>query len=652
MGVLDSIKKSYTKKPKEYTLEEYLKKCGEDKTFLMNASERMLKAIGEPKIIDTSKDEKLGRIFGNTIIKRYPAFSEFFGMEKTVERIVDYFKYSAQGLEPKKQILYLMGPVGGGKSSLAEKLKKLIQQFPIYTLRATYKNEYGEEVTEYSPIYESPLGLLSRVKDEASKEYGIADRYFPVCPSPWALKRLREFGGDYTKFTVVELYPSTQDQIAVSKTEPGDDNNQDVTTLIGSTNISKLGDYDENDTDAYSYDGALSRGNQGVMEFVEMFKAPIKVLNPLLTATQERNYEPSKPIGAIPFDGIILAHSNESEWEKFQTDRKNEAFLDRIYQIKVPYCLRIGEEIKIYQKMLADSDLADKPCAPKTLDVLAQFAVMSRLMEPENTRDLFSKMLVYDGETMKGESNSAKSINEYRSYAGIREGMTGISTRLMFKVLSETFNKDQTGEVAANPVHLLLALRDTITNQEFDKDREEHYINTILSKITEKYKDFIGDEINKAYVDSYSSYGQNMFDNYINYAIHWLDDKDYRDPDTGTSYGRDMLHDELVKIERPGKISNYSDFRNDLVRFVLMARGKNKGKNPKWDSYSPFKKIIEKELFAKTENLLPVISFKSKRSEEDQKSHEGFVNRMKEKGYTERQIRIIVDWYMMMKKNS
>jgi len=222
----------------------------------------------------------------------------------------------------------------------------------------------------------------------------------------------------------------------------------------------------------------------------------------------------------------------------------------------------------------------------------------------------------------------------------------------MFKVLSETFNRDQTGEVAANPVHLLLALRDTIINQEFDKEKEDIYIDTILAKITEKYKDYIGDEINKAYVDSYSSYGQNMFDHYIDYAIHWLDDKDYRDPDTGTAYDRDALHDELVKIERPGKIANYSDFRNDVVRFALMYRSKNDGENPKWNAYSPFKKIIEKELFSKTENLLPVISFTSKRSEEDQTKHEGFVKRMIEKGYTERQIRIIVDWYMMMKKNS
>jgi len=652
MGVLDNIRKSYQTEPNKFSLEEYLKSCKKDERMYMSASERMLEAIGEPEIVDTSKDEILGRIFGNRVIKTYPAFKDFYGMESTIEKIVNYFKYSAQGLEAKKQILYLMGPVGGGKSSLAEKLKSLIEKHPIYVLQATYENEEGDTVTELSPVFESPLGLLSKVREEAAKEYNIPERYFPATPSPWALKRLKEFEGDYSKFEVVEIYPSSQGQIAVSKTEPGDDNNQDVTTLIGSTNISKLGLYDENDTDAYSFDGALCRGNQGVMEFVEMFKAPIKVLNPLLTATQEKNYEPSKPIGAIPFDGIILAHSNESEWEKFQGDKRNEAFLDRIYQIKVPYCLRVSEEVKIYQKMLNGSVLSDQPCSPKTLELLAQFAVMSRLKEPENST-LYSKMRIYNGENLKEEDASVKSLSEYRSFAGVREGMTGVSTRMMFKVLSETFNKDERDEIAANPVHLLWVLRDMIINQEYSNDKETKYIDEIIPQITDKYKDFLGDEINKAYVDSYSSYGQNIFDNYIEYAIHWLDESDYRDPDTGAVYDKSTLEKLLQKIEKPGHISNASDFRNEVVRFALMARTKNKDKNPRWTDYAPFKRVIEKELFNKMDDLLPVISFTGpKRSDEDEKKHKAFVDRMTKNGYTERQIRILVEWYIRVKKNS
>jgi serine protein kinase len=652
MGILNDITKSYKKEPKEFKLAEYLKLCSKDNGYYLSASERMLKAIGEPKIVDTSKDEHLGRIFGNRLIKTYPAFEKFYGMEETIEKIVNYFKYSAQGLEAKKQILYLMGPVGGGKSSLAERLKKMIQENPIYALKATYENEDGDTVTEISPIFESPLGLLSHVKEEASAEYNIPERYFPVCPSPWVVKRLKDFDGDYSKFDVVELYPSSQDQIAISKTEPGDDNNQDVTTLIGSTNISKLGFFDENDSDAYSYDGALCMGNQGIMEFVEMFKAPIKVLNPLLTATQEKNYEPSKPIGAIPFNGIILAHSNESEWEKFQNNKRNEAFLDRIYQIKVPYCLRVAEEMNIYSKMLEDSDLGNKPCAPKTLELLAQFAVMSRLKVPENST-LYTKMLVYDGENVKEDGTQSKSLMEYKDHAGVREGMTGVSTRMMFKVLSETFNKDQTDEIAANPVHLLLVLRNAIINQEYSKELQSKFLDQIIPLMTEKYKDFLGDEINKAFVDSYSTYGQNIFDNYIEYAIHYLNDDDYRDPDTDTMFDKETLDSMLDRIEKPGRISNPNDFRHEVVRFALMFRAENKNKNPKWDAYEPFKRIIEKDLFAKTEDLLPIISFKGpQRSDQDQEKHNAFLSKMKKNGYTERQVRLLVDWYTRIRKNS
>ncbi len=226
--------------------------------------------------------------------------------------------------------------------------------------------------------------------------------------SPWAAKRLHEFGGDISQFRVVKLYPSILNQIAIAKTEPGDENNQDISALVGKVDIRKLEEFPQNDADAYSYSGALCRANQGLMEFVEMFKAPIKVLHPLLTATQEGNYNGTEGLGALPFNGIILAHSNESEWESFRNNKNNEAFLDRIYIVKVPYCLRVSEEIKIYDKLLINSSLAHAHCAPGTLKMLAQFSVLSRLKEPENS-SIYSKMRVYDGENLKDTDPKAKS---------------------------------------------------------------------------------------------------------------------------------------------------------------------------------------------------------------------------------------------------
>ena len=329
----------------------------------------------------------------NRTIKVYPSFRDFYGLEETIERIVGYFRHAAQGLEERKQILYLLGPVGGGKSSLADRLKELMEHRPIYVLATQ---------DEVSPVFESPLGLFDPVAMAGMLEerYGIPRRMLPGLMSPWAVKRLDEYGGDISKFSVVKIQPSRLRQIAIAKTEPGDENNQDISALVGKVDIRKLEHFGQNDADAYSYSGGLNRTTQGVLEFVEMFKAPLKMLHPLLTATQDRSYVGTENVGAMPYQGIIIAHSNESEWQSFRANKNNEAFLDRICVITVPYCLRVSEEKKIYEKLLTSSDLKNAPCAPGTLEMLARFSVLSRLSEHENSQ-LFSKMRVYDGESLK-----------------------------------------------------------------------------------------------------------------------------------------------------------------------------------------------------------------------------------------------------------
>ena len=377
----------------DMSVPEYLEACRTDPGMYASAPERILKAIGEPEVVDTAKDPRLGRIFLNRTIRIYPAFSEFYGMEETIERIVGFFRHAAQGLEERKQILYLLGPVGGGKSSLAERLKTLMEAEPIYVLKA------GDDL---SPVFESPLGLFDpeRIGPRLEDRYGIPLRRLTGLMSPWCLKRLDEFGGDLSKFRVAKLNPSRLRQIAVAKTEPGDENNQDISSLVGKVDIRKLEMFGQNDPDAYSFSGGLNRANQGILEFVEMFKAPIKMLHPLLTATQEGNYIGTENIGAIPFEGIIMAHSNEAEWQSFRNNKNNEAFIDRIYVIKVPYCLRVTEEQRIYDKLVRGSELAEAPCAPATLEMLARFTVLSRLKRHENS-NLYAKMRVYDGESLK-----------------------------------------------------------------------------------------------------------------------------------------------------------------------------------------------------------------------------------------------------------
>ncbi|GLT18254.1 PrkA family serine protein kinase [Vibrio zhanjiangensis] len=644
MSIFDHYQSRYeAAKDEELSLQDFLALCKDDKSAYANAAERLLMAIGEPELIDTAHDPCLSRIFSNRVISRYETFKDFYGMEEAIEQIVSYLKHAAQGLEERKQIIYLLGPVGGGKSSLAEKLKALMQQVPIYVLSAN-----GER----SPVNDHPFCLFDVTEDGEllKREYDIEKRYLRSIMSPWAAKRLHEFGGDITKFKVVKVRPSILDQVAVAKTEPGDENNQDISSLVGKVDIRKLEHYSQDDPDAYSYSGALCRANQGLMEFVEMFKAPIKVLHPLLTATQEGNYNGTEGLSALPFDGMILAHSNESEWQTFRNNKNNEAFLDRVYIVKVPYCLRVSEEIKIYQKLLDHSELSKAPCSPSTLELLAQFSILSRLKDPENS-SIFSKMRVYDGETLKDTDPKAKSYQEYRDFAGVDEGMSGLSTRFAFKILSRVFNFDQT-EVAANPVHLFYVIEQQIEREQFPQETAEKYLEFLKGYLVPRYVEFIGKEIQTAYLESYSEYGQNIFDRYVTYADFWIQDQEYRDPETGQLFDRSALNNELEKIEKTAGISNPKDFRNEIVNFVLRARASHSGQNPVWTSYEKLRTVIEKKMFSNTEELLPVISFNAKTSSEDQKKHDDFVARMMEKGYTEKQVRLLSEWYLRVRKSS
>ncbi|MFT6435325.1 MAG: serine protein kinase [Candidatus Azotimanducaceae bacterium] len=640
MNIFAHVQKRYESSlESEITLDEYLDLCRQTPSVYATSAERLLLAIGDPILVDTSKHPRLARIFSNKIIRTYPSFEGFYGMEDAIESVVAFLRHAAQGLEESKQILYLLGPVGGGKSSIAEQLKLLMEKQPFYAIKG-------------SPIHESPLGLFDPIEDSEllKNDYGIPTRYLKNIMSPWAVKRLEEFGGDISQFTIVKLYPSRLKQLAIAKTEPGDENNQDISALTGKVDIRHLDEFSQDDPDCYSFSGGLCQANQGLLEFVEMFKAPIKVLHPLLTATQEGNYKGTEGLSAIPFDGVIMAHSNESEWQSFKSNRNNEAFLDRVYIVKVPYCLRVSDELKIYEKLIENSQLAHAPCAPNTLSMMAQFAVLSRLFEPENS-SIYSKMKIYDGENLKDTDPKAKSQMEYQDFAGVDEGMNGLSTRFAYKILSRVFNFDNE-EIAANPVHLLYVLEQQILQEQFPVDLQETYLEIIKGYLVPQYIEFIGKEIQTSYLESYSEYGQNIFDRYVTYADYWLQEQEFRDPDTGESLDRTSLNEELEKIEKPAGISNPKDFRNEIVNFVLRAKANSAGKNPNWTSYEKLRTVIEKKMFSNTEELLPVISFNAKASVDDTHKHDDFVERMVSKGYTRKQVRLLSEWYLRVRKAS
>lgn len=627
----------------EMGLEDFLHHCRTDRMAYASAHECVLEAIGKPRLVNTADDPRLSRILQNRVLQAWDTFAEFHGMEETVMSLYAYFLHAAQGLEERKQVLYLLGPVGGGKSSLAEKIKSLAEQFPIYALKDSISGRV-------SPLLESPLGLFGRDAFGARLEdrYGIPRRALGGIATPWALKRLKEYKGDLSKFRVVRVMPSVLNQVGIVKTEPGDENTQDISTLVGKVDLRMLERYAQDDPDAYSYSGALCLGSARCVEFVEMFKAPLKVLNPILTATQEGNFKGTEALPAMPFAGFIMAHSNEAEWLKFRNNKDNEAFIDRVYLVKVPYCLRIDEEVRIYDKMLKASTLSEAPCAPQTLRTLAEFTVLSRLAVPENS-SVYSKLRSYNGENLKDVDPRAKSVKEYRDDAGAQEGFSGLSTRWAFKTISAAFNRDPS-EIAADPINLLVVLEDRLARDDLPDETKRRLRGHIKEWIVPRFAEFLEKELQMSYLDAYGEYGQNLFDRYVTYADKWLLDEDWRDPDTGMQYSRAALNDELEKIEKPAGISNPKDFRNEVVNFVLRARAHSK--NPHWTSYEKLRVVIEKRMFSKTEDILPIISFEAKGSQELEERHKSFVNRMSARGYTEKQVRRLVDWYMHFKKST
>lgn len=615
------------------SLEEYLDAAATDKSLYASAHERLITAIGEPVLVDTSKDPRLSRLHSNAILKTYSAFEDFYGLEETIESIVGFLNHGAQGLEERRQVLYLLGPVGGGKSSLAERLKRLMEKEPFYAI-------------EGSPVFDNPLSLFDKISADI---LGIPERYFITKPSPWLLKRLKELDGDISKLRVVKLFPSQLNQIGMSRTEPGDENNQDISALVGKVDISKLHKFTQEDPDAYSYSGALNRGNRGILEFVEMFKAPLKSLNPLLVATQEYVYNGTEAIGGMPFEGIILSHSNMSEWEKFKNNKTNEAFLDRIYLLKVPYCLRHTEEAGIYSKLLRGSTLRDAPCAPKTLEILSKFSVISRLKNEGTTgaQGLNVKLKAYDGENVKETMTAAKAYQEYRTLAGVNEGMEGISTRFAFKILSKAFNSDS-DELAADPVLLLKVLTDQVLAENFPKEREVQLLAWLLM-FEKEYRLFIDSEIRKAYVESFSDYGQNIFDRYISFVAAMHNESAFRDPETGAMVDREYMEAWLKDIEDAIQVTNRDDYRHEVFVHALQYKAEHGGKNPSWTVDKKIKKAIEAKVFSSLENIVPVISFEGRKSKEESKKHTEFVERMQKLGYTARQIQRLVTWSLRNK---
>lgn len=648
--------KERSAKPTFVPIQDYLDQCKTDPSCYATAAQRLLKAIGDPVVVNTGRsgDARQARLFQNTTIKTFPAFADFHGIEGAVEDLYNFLISASQGLEESKQILYFLGPVGSAKSSLAERLKDLMEQEPIYVLAVPRKGKKGEVVAgqfDLSPLYESPLGLFPKSDaKELESSFGIPSRLITGICSPWATKRLEEFDGDATKFWVAKMHPSRLRGIGIAKTEPGDENNQDISALVGKVDVRKLEEFAINDPDAYSYSGGLCTASQGLLEFVEMFKAPIKTLHPLLTATQEQNFVGTETIGAMPFRGIIIAHSNEAEWDKFRGDRRNEAFLDRVKIVKVRYNLRLTEEQRIYAKLLAGSALKDLPVAPFSLELLARVVVASRLKASAAMPNPEFKLRLYDGQDLRSEVPNATTLYALLEEAGPDEGMGGISTRAAFKIISRAANSGD--EIGLDPVELL-----NVTKQELALamgSEAKPHIDFLDGQIKTWLAPRIGDMIRESLLENYDDFAKHRFERYFDQVNVWLDPNTgvYQDPDTKLMVEKPELEKRLVEIESAAKISNAKDFRGEFHRFVMNYRVANKGELPPWNAYEPMKRVMKALVEKQTAELLQLISFEPKGDSEKDEKHANFLKRMTDRGFTPIQVRRVVTWYERVRKSS
>src|SRR5438876_7804179 len=570
------------------TLIDYLEQVKEDPTLTKLAHGRfydMITAQGMYDIIE-SDDSRVKRLYKDEPLKVYNFFKdEFFGIERTIAQIVRYFHSASLKGEESRQVLYLMGPVGSGKSSLVEKLQRGLEGTDsIYAI-------------EGCPMFEEPLHLIPRhLRKEFEKMLGlhIEGDLCPVCRF-----RLREeFGGRYEEFPVVTVSYSKRNRKGIGVVPPVDPNNQDTSVLIGSEDISKLDLYSEGDPRVLELNGAFNVGNRGIVEFIEVFKNETDYMHAMITATQEKFIPAPGRHGTVYVDSVIVAHSNEAEWQKCKADHTNEAILDRIVVVKVPYNLRLSEEVKIYQKILRNSDFRAH-VAPHTLEMVSMFAVLSRL-EPTPKCDLMTKLRLYNGEEVVEKGRTKKvDVQELREEAK-REGLNGISTRFIMKALDNALS-DNTAGNCINPINVREAFINMVKEADLSDDTRKQYLESLQDTLHKEYLEILEKEITRAFVYSYQEQAEVLFQNYLDHAEAYVNKSKVKDRNTREELAPDEGFMKSIE-EQIAIIGSAADgFRQEVIAYLWAAN--RRGEKIDYRSYEPLKEAIEKKLITSVRDL-------------------------------------------------
>ncbi len=612
----------------EGTLLDYLEILKGNPDAAILAHQRMYNLITAPgvEVIKTDENPRLRRIYGNDIIKKYKFFEDdFFGIDKTIMKLVRYFHSAAMAGEESRQVLYLVGPVGSGKSSLMEALKRALEtSTEIYALKGC-------------PIREEPLHLIPkhlRKQFEEILNVRIEGDLCPICR--YRLKN--EFKGEYEKFPVETLGFSIRSRKGVGVVPPVDPNNQDTSVLIGSVDISKIDMYPEDDPRVLSLNGAFNVGNRGIVEFIEVFKNETEYLHTMITATQEKSIPSPGKGSMIYFDGIILAHSNEAEWNKFKSDHTNEAILDRIVKIEIPYCLELNEEIKIYEKILKKSKFKAH-IAPHTIEIASMFAILTRLA-PSAKVDPMTKLKIYNGEEIVEKGMARKiDILELREEVQ-REGMAGISTRFIMKALDTTLSESE--HDCINPISVMETLIKSVKELALAEDEKSRYLAFIQDTIKKEYNKILEKEITKAFIIGYREQAESLFNNYLDHAEAFVNKTKIKDRNTGEELEPDEKFLRSIEEQIGITDSAAKGFRADVTAYMFFVL-RNGGKLD-YNSYEPLKEAIEKKLTASVRELSRVVTLAKVRDKEQNEKYNAMVEEMKNNGYCDSCCNVILKY--------
>ena len=568
------------------------------------------------EVLKGEENPRVKKIYGNDSIRRYGFFKDdFFGIDKILMKMVNYFHSASMNGEEARQVLYLVGPVGAGKSSLVEALKKaLVQCEPIYAIKGC-------------PMHEEPLHLIpNHLRPEFEKLLGvkIEGDLCPVCK----YRLLNEFNGECEKFPVVTKGFSIRSRKGIGVVPPVDPNNQDTSILTGSVDISKMDMYPEDDPRIFSLNGAFNVGNRGLVEFIEVFKNDVEYLHTIITATQEKSIPSPGKGSMIYFDGLIIAHSNEAEWNKFKSDHTNEAILDRIVKIEVPYCLELDEEIKIYEKILKKSNF-NAHIAPHTMEIAAMFAILSRLT-PSAKVDPVTKLKIYNGEEIVEKGGTKRiDINELREEAGSYEGMKGISTRFIIKAIDNALSSSEYNCI--NPLSIMESIVKSVKELDIAVEDKKKYLGFIQDTIRKEYNKILEKEITKAFIHSFREQAESLFDNYIDNAEAFVNKSKIKDNSTGEELNPD--EEFMRSIEEQIGVSENSSkgFRADVTSYMFyLVRN---GSKIDYTSYEPLKEAIEKKLMASVKDLSRIITKSRVRDSEQAEKYNSMVEEMQNNGY-------------------